>query len=38
MNPLLGVAVAGAVGAPARYIVDQWVQQRTNGEFPLAPS
>ena len=31
---LLGVAVAGAVGAPSRYVVDVLVQQRARGVFP----
>jgi CrcB protein len=38
MNDLLlffGVAAAGAVGAPARYVIDGWVQGRLGGEFPL---
>ena len=37
MSPLGWVAfvVAGAVGAPARYLVDGWVQDRTPGDsFP----
>jgi CrcB protein len=29
-----GVALAGAVGAPARYLVDGLVQDRTEGPFP----
>ena len=31
----LGVAVAGALGAPARYLVDGWVQRRTDAEIPV---
>lgn len=31
---LLGVAAAGAIGAPLRYVIDQWVQSRTEGRFP----
>lgn len=34
MIALLGVAVAGAVGAPARFALDQWVSSRTEGSFP----
>jgi len=30
----LGLVVAGAVGAPARYLVDRWVQGRTGGDWP----
>jgi CrcB protein len=26
--------VAAAIGAPARYLLDGWVQDRTNGAFP----
>jgi len=26
--------VAAGIGAPARYLVDGWVQDRTNGSFP----
>ena len=33
-KPLPGVAVAGALGAPARYLVDGWVQQRGPGAAP----
>jgi CrcB protein len=29
-----GVAVAGAVGAPLRYLVDGWVQDAVDGPFP----
>jgi CrcB protein len=29
-----GVAVAGAVGAPCRYLLDGFVQDRTEGVFP----
>jgi CrcB protein len=31
----IGLAVAGAIGAPARYLVDGFVQDRTVGDFPL---
>lgn len=31
----LAIAVAAGVGAVARYVVDQLVQQRTRGEFPF---
>lgn len=30
----IGVAVAGAAGAPARYLLDGFVQDRTRGELP----
>jgi CrcB protein len=30
-----GIALAGAVGAPVRYLVDRFVQRRTRGLFPL---
>jgi CrcB protein len=30
----IGLAVAGAVGAPARYLVDGFVQDRSVGDFP----
>ena len=30
-----GIALAGAVGAPLRYLVDRFVQGRTDGLFPL---
>lgn len=30
----LGVALAGALGAPVRYVVDGYVQARTGGIFP----
>ncbi len=32
---VLGIAVAGAIGAPARYIVDRWIQNRVTSGFPL---
>lgn len=32
---ILGIAVAGAVGAPARYLLDGYVQERNRGELPL---
>lgn len=31
---LLVVAAAGALGAPARYLADQWVLARTSGRLP----
>lgn len=31
---LLGVAAGGMLGAPSRYVLDQWVSGRTNGFFP----
>jgi CrcB protein len=31
----LAVALAGAVGAPARYLLDGLVQSRAGGSFPL---
>lgn len=34
MIALLGVAVGGMVGAPSRYVLDQWVNSRTKGLFP----
>ncbi|MGH9085873.1 MAG: fluoride efflux transporter CrcB [Acidimicrobiales bacterium] len=36
MNPLSWVAflVAAGIGAPARYLLDGWVQDRTQGAFP----
>jgi CrcB protein len=30
----IGLAVAGAVGAPARYLLDGYVQDRTEGDLP----
>jgi CrcB protein len=35
MNPLLGVALAGAVGAPVRYLLDSWVEAKRSTDFPL---
>lgn len=35
MNPLLGVALAGAVGAPTRYLIDSWVQGKQRSAFPI---
>jgi CrcB protein len=32
--PLVLVAVGGAAGAVARYVVDGWVLERTSGELP----
>src|SRR3954471_23011296 len=31
---VLLVAVAGAVGAPARYVIDAWIDRRVDGRFP----
>lgn len=31
---LLGIALAAAVGAPARYAADVWLAERTGGLFP----
>lgn len=31
---LVGLLIAGAVGAPARYLLDGFVQDRTEGAFP----
>jgi CrcB protein len=33
--PLIEIAIGGAAGAVARYLVDGWVSQRTGGSFPL---
>ena len=30
----VGIAVAGAIGAPVRYLVDGWVEDRTAGRLP----
>lgn len=30
-----GLAVAGAIGAPVRYVLDGYVQDRTEGVFPF---
>ena len=32
---ILGIAVAGAVGAPARYLLEGYVQRRARSGFPL---
>ena len=32
---IVGIALAGAVGAPTRYLVDRFVQRRTEGDVPL---
>jgi CrcB protein len=32
---ILGLAVAGAIGAVLRYGVDHWVQRRSGSSFPL---
>jgi len=29
-----GIALAGALGAPARYLLDGFVQDRSQGSFP----
>jgi CrcB protein len=36
MNPLAWAAflVAAGIGAPGRYLVDGWIQDRTSGAFP----
>lgn len=34
MLALLGVGVAGMLGAPTRFLVDQWVNSRAGGSFP----
>ena len=36
MSPLAWVAflVAAGIGAPARYLLDGWIQDRTEGAFP----
>lgn len=31
---VVGIAVAGALGAPTRYLVDGFVQDRSRGSFP----
>jgi CrcB protein len=36
MNPLYGVALAGAAGAVARFLTDRAVVARYRGPFPLA--
>jgi fluoride exporter len=35
MTLALGISIAGAFGAPARYLLDGFIQDRTNGVFPL---
>jgi fluoride exporter len=32
---ILGIALAGAVGAPARYLLDGYVQARARGRLPM---
>jgi CrcB protein len=32
---IVGLAVAGMVGAPARYLVDAFVSERTGGRLPV---
>jgi CrcB protein len=34
VNPLFGVALAGAIGAPARYLIDLWVRGSRSSDFP----
>ena len=36
MTPLVWIAflAASAIGAPARYLLDGWIQDRTRGAFP----
>ena len=34
MTTWIGIAVAGAIGAPCRYLLDGLVQDRTSGAFP----
>ena len=33
---VLGIAIAGAVGAPTRYLLEAWVQPRLTTAFPVA--
>jgi CrcB protein len=35
VNPLFGVAIAGAIGAPARYLLDSWIEANRKTDFPL---
>ncbi len=32
---LLGIAIAGAIGATSRYLLDTWIQRRTVADRPL---
>ena len=32
---IVGLAVAGAIGAPTRFLLDGYVQDKTSGEQPL---
>ena len=32
---VLGIAIAGAIGAPTRYLLDHYIQDRTPGKLPL---
>ncbi len=32
---IAGIVLAGAVGAPTRYLVDRFVRRRTEGDVPL---
>jgi CrcB protein len=34
MTIWIGIVIAGAVGAPSRYLLDGFVQDRTSGAFP----
>ena len=34
----IGLVVAGAIGAPTRYLLDGFVQDRTEGAFPWGRS
>ncbi|HZQ27725.1 MAG TPA: fluoride efflux transporter CrcB [Acidimicrobiales bacterium] len=34
LSIVLGLAVAGAIGAPARYLLDGIIEDRTEGAFP----
>jgi CrcB protein len=33
--PIIEIAIGGAAGAVARYLVDGWVSERTGGSFPI---
>ena len=35
MTVVIGIAIAGAFGAPVRYLLDGSIQDRTSGAFPL---
>ena len=32
---MLGIVIAGAIGAPARYLLDGYIHDRAGGEWPL---